>query len=78
MVARDDDEGDPQPPEEARCALVLLGAAAVREVAARDDELGLGARHERRHGRLDLGILTCARVEVGEVQNPSWHSRCRL
>ena len=53
-----------------RCrALVLFGRVAVRQIAARDDELGGELGDERTEIVLDLGLLTRARMEVGNLQD---------
>ena len=78
MVSGDDDERDPEAAQEASRALVLASASAVREVAARDDQLGADAGDERGDRRLDLGVFAGAGVEVGEVEDPGWHRRVRL
>jgi len=57
---------------------VLVDAAAVREVAAGHDQLGLKALHEGRKAGLEPELLGAAHVQVRDVEEASGHSRCRL
>ena len=61
-----------------RGPLVLLAAAAVGEVAGRDDQLRLQPFDERGEGLLDRGILRCTRVEIGYMEEAPRHDRMRL
>ena len=53
-------------------------APAVREIAGRDDELRLQPLHEPRERLLDVLLLMCARVQVGNMEEPRVHNRTRL
>jgi hypothetical protein len=48
---------------------VLLGGVAVRQIAARDHELGLELCDERPQVVLHLWLLTRARMKVGNLQD---------
>src|SRR5215218_946490 len=73
VVPRDGEHGPAETLEEGRGALVLVGAAPVRQVAAGDDQLG--------KPRLDPRLLMGADVEIREVNHScprGGHSRGRL
>jgi hypothetical protein len=57
---------------------VLVAPPAVRQIARSHYEIGLDALHEGLQGTLDEGLLTCSDVDVGDVDEASWHSRGRL
>ena len=78
VVARDHEQRSLEPSQKGRCALVLLAAATVGEIAAGDDQLGLDAVDQRVERALDLGLLDGADVQVREVEEPCWHRRRRL
>ena len=56
-------------------ALVLFAAAAMGEVAARDDELRAQLDHERGERGAELRLLALAHVEVGEMEDPRGRHR---
>jgi hypothetical protein len=58
--------------------LVLVSAAAVREVAGGHDQLGADPPDEGGEGLLDLRILVCTRVEIGYMEEACRHDRMRL
>jgi hypothetical protein len=78
VVAGHGQYGRRQTPEQRGRSLVLIGPAAVREVARRDHELGLDAGDEGSQGALGEGLLTCPDVDVGDVNQACGHSRGRL
>jgi hypothetical protein len=55
---------------------VLLAAAPMSQIAARDDQLGACSLDQQGERALDGGILARADVQVGEVQDPRG-SRCQ-
>ena len=69
MVPGDDEERRAEGAQQRSGALVLLGGVAVSQVAARDDELGGELGDERPQVVLHLGLLTRARMEVGNLQD---------
>ena len=76
MISGDGEEGQPEAAEEARRPLVLVTTAAVRQIAARDDQLRPRALDQAGERLLDVRILACARVQIGEVEDPRRH-RCQ-
>ena len=78
MVAGDGEDGPFEGAQEVRRARELCRPAAVAQVAARDDELGLESLHQRRRSALDGRVVTGAVVQVGQVQNACKHGRGRL
>jgi hypothetical protein len=50
----------------------------VGEVAAGHDQLGLKPLHEGRKAGLEPELLGAAHVQVGDMEEASGHSRCRL
>ena len=81
MVAGDREDRPGEPAEEVRGTVVLVGAAAVGEVPAGDDQLGVDAGDERLETGLQPGIVVAPEMQVREVQNsyPSaGHGRGRL
>src|SRR5439155_19763771 len=54
---------------------VLRRASAMRQVAARDDELRAHTLDQCGEARLDLRRLAGAHVQVGDVEEPGWLSR---
>ena len=68
----------PERAQEARRARELILAAAVAEVTARDHELGLEALDQDGRTALDCIIVTCAEMQVGQVENACKHGRSRL
>ena len=69
MVPGNDEEGRAERTQERRCSLVLSGRVPVREVAARDDQLGRELGDERPQVVLHFGLLSRARMEVGHLQD---------
>ncbi len=59
--------------QKARRALVLGAPAAVCEVAAGDDQLGLDRSDQRGERALDGRVLLRARMDVGDVQDARRH-----
>ena len=57
---------------------MLIGAAAVREVAAGDDELRFRPLQERVQGPLDRRRFSSADVQVRDVEEAGRHRRIRL
>jgi hypothetical protein len=81
VVARDREHGRPETAEKVGGAVVLVGPATVRQVAARDDQLGIEALDQAHETRLQLFLFAATDVEVGEVKESCpWpgHSRVRL
>jgi hypothetical protein len=81
VISRDREQGAPEASKETGCSVVLTGSAAVSEVTARDDQLGIDAADQRLESGRETGVLVAAGVQVGEVKNPCWrpgHSRSRL
>ena len=64
--------------QELRRALVLVAAAAVREVARGDDECGCGILDQGPQSGLHLRPIVGADVEVRDVDDACRHSRRRL
>jgi hypothetical protein len=50
----------------------------VRQIARRNDELGLQPLHEPRQRLLDVPLLLCTHVEVGYMEEAGFHNRTRL
>ena len=67
-----------QPVEQRLGLLELRRPAAVREIAARDHELGLQLVTERHERVVELGCLVRAAMEVGDVDRAGGHGRTRL
>jgi hypothetical protein len=67
VVAGHDEERRPEPAQELRRALVLVAPSAVREVAARDHELGLETVDQHRGAALDRLVVPRSVMEVGQV-----------
>src|SRR5207253_11198614 len=78
VIARNGEHGDAEAAQQSGRALVLVGAAAMRQVAARDQELRPRPLHQRAQRPLHRGLLPGARVEVRDVEDPCVHSRIRL
>ena len=70
--------GQPERAEEARSLLVLVAPAAVRQVAARDHELGLNPLHQRSDRALHRRVLARAEMQVGDVEDACHDGRGRL
>src|SRR6188472_3039103 len=54
---------------------MLAGTAAVREIAAGDDQVGLDALDQRGQAALDVGRFLGAHVDVRDMEEPCWLSR---
>ena len=78
VVPRHGEHGRGQASQERRHSLVLIGPAAVREVARGHHEVGPNTVHEGSQRALDEGLLARSDVDVGDVDQASWHSRGRL
>ena len=78
MVARNDEEGQLEPAKEVRGDLELGTSPAVRQIARRDEQLGLEIRDESAQRFEWLPRLRMAHVQVGEVEKPRGHRRGRL
>ena len=78
MVARDREHRRAEPAQQFCRPLVLRPASPVGEVAGGDDELRLDPFHELREGALDLRLLACTCVQVGDMEEARGHDRSRL
>lgn len=81
VVAGDRENGRAETLEELGGTVVLVGAAAVRQVAARHDQLRLEALDQAGETRLQLLLFAAADVEIGEVKESCpepGHRRVRL
>jgi hypothetical protein len=78
VVPRDREQRNLERAQESRCSLVFLAPSAVREVAARDDELGMRAIDQGRQRALDFRVLASSRVQIGEVEDARGHRARRL
>ena len=78
VVARNHEQRAGESLQEGRCALVLLGRSAVRQIAARDDQTGVDALDQGVERTLDFRRLDGADMQVGKVKEPRWHRRSRL
>ena len=78
VIAGDCEHGRGESSQECRNPLVLIAPSAVRQVARRDDEVGLRALDEGSQRALQDGLLACPDVDVGDVDQASGHSRGRL
>jgi hypothetical protein len=65
-------------PEERRRRLELLAAAAVREIARRDDELRIEFLDDLREPAGNVRLVVRAHVQVGNMENTCSHDRTRL
>ena len=78
VIAGNDEEGQLEPAQEVRRDLELGASPAVREVARRDEQLGLEVRDQSTQRFEWLPRLRVAHVQVGEVEKPGGHRRGRL
>jgi hypothetical protein len=72
VIPRDDQERWPEGPQVGSCRLVLVPPTAMREVAARDDEIRRDARHEladRPFERWVVEAIPRAEMHVGHVED---------
>jgi hypothetical protein len=72
------EQREPEPTENLRRAPELIRAAAVRQVAGRDQEIGPERRSEVANGEEGREILSPTHVRVGDVENARCHGRWRL
>ena len=73
MVPRNHEEWPAEALQECGRAHVLGRSSTVRQVAADDDQLRVEAFQQRADRALDLRLLVRARMQVGDVEHPSWH-----
>jgi hypothetical protein len=78
VVARHGEHGRPERSQQLGCTLELRAAAAVREIARRDDDFGLQPLDEPRQRALDFAVFMCTHVQVGYMEEPGVHDRTRL
>ena len=78
VVAGHGEHRRPERAQQLRRTLELLGAPPVREIARSDDELRVEPLHQPRQRLLDLALLMCTRVQVGNMEEPRVHNRTRL
>ena len=67
VVAGNREHRRAQRSEQRRRPLELVAAAAMSEIAGRDNELRLRPLHEAGEGPLGLRLLMCTRVEIGNM-----------
>jgi hypothetical protein len=60
------------------CALVLVTAAAMRQIPRSDDQVGVDPADQDFQSGLDLRVLACTRVKIGYMEDASRHDRMRL
>ena len=78
MVAWNDYKRPSETLEERGGAVVLLGSAAVGQIAACDDQRGVDAVYQSAQRGLDPRLLDGADMEVRQVEEPCGHRRRRL
>src|SRR5262249_30238132 len=78
VIAWDGQHGWAERPQEARGPCELIPVSAVAEVAAGNDELRLEPLDQYRCTALDCVVVTCAEVQIGQVENACKHGRRRL
>jgi hypothetical protein len=78
VVSRNREHRRAERAEQGRRPLELLATASVSEIARRDDELRLRSLHESCERALDVRLLVCTRVEIGNMKEPRVHERTRL
>jgi len=78
VVARDREHRRTERSEERGGPLVLLAAAAMSEIAARDDQCGFDAFDQGGERAFHRRVLARARVEVRDVKDACRHGRIRL
>jgi hypothetical protein len=77
VVARDDQQRRAEPAQQLRRGVVLLGLAAMREVAARNHQFRLEAVDDGVERPLRSGF-PCTYVQVRYVKDACKHRRTRL
>jgi hypothetical protein len=78
VVPRHREHRQAEAAQEPGSALLLVAVRAMSEVAARHEQLRADVLDELRQRTLDLGILTCTHVEIGNVEDACAHARMRL
>jgi hypothetical protein len=78
VVAGDGEYGNTEGGEEPVGPLVLVAPAPVRQVARSDDDLRRHAGCEPDERLLDVRVLACAYVEIGNMQDACGHERMRV
>jgi hypothetical protein len=74
VIAGDREHRRPERAEESRRARELIRAAAVAEVTAGDDELGLEALDQNRRTALNRVVVARPEVQIGQVKNARNHA----
>ena len=78
VVAGHREHGRSERAQQLRRAFELLPAPAVRKITRGHDELGLEPVDEPLQRALDVRLLMCICVEVGNMEEPGIHDRTRL
>jgi hypothetical protein len=78
MVARHGEHRRTEREQETVGPLVLLTAAAIRQITRCDDQLGASPHDQLGQRSLDLQVLSCTRVKIGNMQDVYAHGRKRL
>ena len=78
VVTGNDEQGPPERAQKARGILVLATLRTMREVSARDDQLGPHMLDEGFQAEVDSCVVTSSEMQVGNVENPGGHDRGRL
>jgi hypothetical protein len=78
VVARYGQDGRAERAQHLRRALELGAPASVREIAGSDHDLRLEPLHETCQSVLDVPLLMCTHVQVGNVEEAGVHDRTRL
>ncbi len=79
VIPGDGQEGPVQASKDLRCLLELYAAAAVREIARDEHELGLELRRKLTEcGERRRRLVSATQMEVGDVENARGHRRGRL
>jgi hypothetical protein len=78
VVARHGQDGRPEGAKEVARPLVLAPASAIGQIAGGDDDLGAHLSGEPDERCLDLRVLACTDVEIGNMEDACGHERMRL
>jgi hypothetical protein len=78
VVARDDEQRPAEAPQHGGGRVVLVAPTAVREVAARDHEIGREPPAQLEQRRVRVRRLASPDVQIGDVENACRHRRNRL
>jgi hypothetical protein len=78
VIARDGEDRRAKRAQQLGCSLVLVGPAAMREVAAGDEQLRPMLLDEREESGRDRRIFRRAHVEIRDVEEAGRHDRRRL